>query len=62
MPDQEYQGPRWRTGRHVGRTIYLQAGPDPSSIEDTLIGVMDTYELAQEACDAVNAARGVDNK
>ena len=43
----------WRTGRHVGRTIYSQISPDPSD-GDVLIGVMDTRELAAEACEAHN--------
>jgi 6-pyruvoyltetrahydropterin/6-carboxytetrahydropterin synthase len=46
----------WRTGRRVGRTIYAQAGPEPSD-DDLLIGVMDTPELAAEAVDAHNAHR-----
>lgn len=37
----------WRVGRKVGRTIYLQLGPQPSD-DDPLIGVMDTPELAAE--------------
>ena len=40
----------WRTGRHVGRTIYAQGGPEASREDDELIGVMDTPELAAEAC------------
>jgi hypothetical protein len=48
----------WRPGRKVGRTIYAQAGPEPSD-GDVLIGVMDTPELAAEACDARNAAAAV---
>lgn len=44
---------RWRTGRKVGRTIYLQVGPEPSD-DDVLIGVMDTPELAALAVQAVN--------
>lgn len=48
MPDA-----RWRTGRKVGRTIYIQDGPEPSD-DDTLIGVMDDPVLAQLACEAVN--------
>lgn len=36
----------WRTGRKVGRTIYNG---------DTLIGIMDTPELAQQVVTAVNA-------
>ena len=45
----------WRTGRKVGRTIYLQQGADPSD-DDPLIGVMDTNELARIVVDAVNGA------
>jgi hypothetical protein len=40
----------WRVGRHVGRTIYAQGGPEASREDDELIGVMDTPELAAEAC------------
>lgn len=36
----------WRVGRKVGRTIYQG---------DTLIGMMDTPELARRVVDAVNA-------
>lgn len=43
----------WRTGRKVGRTIYLQAGDAPSDT-DLLIGVMDTADLAAEAVAARN--------
>lgn len=45
---------RWRTGRKVGRTVYLQTGPEPSD-SDLLIGLMDTPELARTVVDAVNA-------
>jgi len=44
----------WRTGRSVGRTIYAQGG-DSASREDALVGVMDTPELAAEACAGHNA-------
>ena len=47
---------RWRTGRKVGRTIYVQVGDEPSD-GDHLIGVMDTPELARQAADAVNAIK-----
>ncbi len=47
-------GQRWRTGRHVGRTIYEQLSDGPSD-DDTLIGVMDSPELAAEACRCHNA-------
>lgn len=45
---------RWRTGRHVGRTIYVQPGDGPDRDRDVLIGMMDTVELAQLVVDAVN--------
>jgi len=44
----------WRTGRKVGRTVYLQLGDEPSD-DDPLIGVMDTPELADAAVTAYNA-------
>lgn len=44
---------RWRTGRTVGRTVYLQAGEEPSE-DDTLIGMLDTRELADLVVYAVN--------
>jgi hypothetical protein len=37
---------RWRVGRKVGRTIYL---------DDQLCGMMDTPELARQVVDALNA-------
>lgn len=43
---------RWRPGRKVGRTIYTHQDDDP---DGTLIGLMDTPELARRVCDAVNA-------
>ena len=43
----------WRTGRKVGRTIYVQNGDDPAD-GDRLIGMMDTPEMAALACAAVN--------
>jgi hypothetical protein len=42
-----------RVGRHVGRTLYLQRGEQPSR-DDALIGVMDTRELAAIVVTAVN--------
>ena len=47
----------WRTGRKVGRTIYAQAGPQPSD-DDNLIGVMDTPALAAQACKGHNTLTG----
>lgn len=43
----------WRTGRHQGRAVYAQLG-DAASRSDLLIGVMDSPELAAEACSAHN--------
>lgn len=45
----------FRTGRTVGRTIYIQALDHPST-RDTLIGVFDTRELAAFAVAAMNEA------
>ena len=39
----------WRTGRRVLRTVYAQGGAE-ASLDDVLIGVMDSPELAAEAC------------
>lgn len=50
---------RWRVGRRVGRTIYLQFGEQPSDV-DRLIGMMDTPELAAQAVDAVNHSLDLD--
>jgi hypothetical protein len=36
---------RWRVGRSLGRTIYLQAGDHPTK-RDILLGLMETRELA----------------
>lgn len=44
---------RWRVGQPVGRTIYAVVGAEPSD-DDVLIGMMDTAELAGEACTAHN--------
>jgi phosphopantetheinyl transferase len=53
MPEQ----PLLRTGRKVGRTIYIQIGGEPSD-DDQLVGVMDTPELAAGVTTAFNVARG----
>ncbi|MGH2689035.1 MAG: hypothetical protein ACRDKW_09550 [Actinomycetota bacterium] len=44
---------RWRVGRKVGRTIYVQLGPEASD-DDPLIGVMDTRALAVAAVQGHN--------
>jgi hypothetical protein len=48
---------RWRTGRKVGRTVYVQWGNEPSDA-DTLIGMMDSVEIAEEAVSAHNERLG----
>jgi hypothetical protein len=45
----------WRTGRSVGRTIYIMIGDEPSK-EDILIGLLDTPELAQTVVDVYNSS------
>jgi hypothetical protein len=49
----------WRTGRHVRRTVYIQAG-DEASRTDKLVGLMDTPGLAALVVNAVNAWTGAD--
>lgn len=44
---------RWRTGRKLGRTLYVQKGETPGP--DDVIGMMDTREYAKLVIDAVNA-------
>jgi hypothetical protein len=44
---------RWRVGRTLGRTLYIQVGEEPSK-EDRCIGLMDTRELAEQVVAAVN--------
>jgi hypothetical protein len=45
----------WRTGRTLGRTVYARTGGADWKA-DTVIGMMDTPALAEEACRAHNAA------
>lgn len=45
----------WRTGMHLGRTIYAVLGPEPSK-DDILIGMMDSQQVAQLIVDDHNAA------
>jgi hypothetical protein len=44
----------WRTGRTLGRTLYARTGGDDWKA-DTPAGMLDTRELADEACAAHNA-------
>lgn len=48
-------GALMRTGRTLGRTLYLVA-PGDDRLADTCIGIVDTPELAEWIADAVNAA------
>lgn len=45
----------FRTGRHLGRTVYRIDGDGV----DTLIGLMDTPELGAEVVEALNARERV---
>lgn len=49
----DYLDKKWRTGRKVGRTLYVVLGEE-SSDADILIGMMDTAELAEEVVRAHN--------
>lgn len=44
-----------RTGRKVGRTLYLQIEEEPSD-DDILVGMVDTRQLAELIVDSVNKA------
>jgi len=57
----DYLDSRWRSGRHVGRTLYAMSGPEPSD-SDPLIGVMDTPELAARVVRDHNAALPADGR
>jgi hypothetical protein len=46
-PNADYVRMFWRVGGQVGRTIYAQEKTDDKGV---LIGVMDTPELAIDAC------------
>lgn len=38
---------RFRAGRHLGRTVYVQSGMEPDRDADEMIGCMDTPELGR---------------
>lgn len=42
----------WRTGRKVGRTLYIHQDGEETG---RLIGMVDTPELAEQICEAMNA-------
>jgi hypothetical protein len=44
----------WHTGRTLGRTLYARTGGDDYKA-DTPAGMLDTRELADEACGSHNA-------
>jgi hypothetical protein len=46
--------PEMRTGRTLGRTLYLRTGGDDWKA-DTCVGIVDTPELAEAIVAAVNA-------
>jgi hypothetical protein len=52
-----YLSSRWRTGRHNGRVLYAQLGPEPDD-SDPMIGSMDTPELGARVVRDHNAALG----
>lgn len=37
----------WRTGRHLGRTIYAMVALEPSD-DDVFIGIMDNADVAEQ--------------
>jgi len=45
---------RYRTGRRNSRTIYIQAGPEPSDADEQ-VGTMDTAFLGRAVVEALNA-------
>jgi hypothetical protein len=45
----------WRQGRHRGRHMYAQLGPEPHD-DDPDVGTLETAELAAEACESHNEA------
>lgn len=48
-------GQVWRTGRTLGRTLYIQVGAEPSKA-DRCVGMVDSPALADRVVGAVNGA------
>ena len=48
----------WRTGRTLGRTLYIQTGEQPSK-NDQCVGMLDTPELAEQVVAAVNKSLNI---
>jgi hypothetical protein len=46
---------KWRVGRSLGRTLYIQVGEEPSK-DDQCIGMVDTREIAGRIVTAMNEA------
>lgn len=44
---------RWRVGRKLGRTLYLQRGAKPTD-GDIFLGLMETTGLAEAVAEAMN--------
>lgn len=45
----------FRTGRHLGRTIYVQLDDEPDRTRDVEVGMVDTPALGSLVCTALNA-------
>jgi len=43
---------RWRPGRKTGRTLYIH---QDDADDGRLVGMVDTPELAEEICEAMNS-------
>ena len=44
---------KWRVGRSLGRTLYIQSDHDASKL-DQFVGIMDSRALADEVVSAIN--------
>lgn len=53
-------GTTWRTGRHLGRSVYRQVGDSPSD-DDPFLGLFDSAETAQLVCELVSRASWIGN-
>ena len=49
-------GRRWRTGRHLGRTVYALMGDEPSD-EDPFLGIFDSASVAAAVVAEHNATQ-----
>lgn len=52
-------GPRTpclRTGRHLGRTLYMQVGAEPSA-RDIFLGIFDSAEIAALIASEINRSQ-----